>query len=226
MSNNAATDQHQYLLMPPSSALARVRDDDGNFHQRRVPADLGSAIPIFQRAWSLCCCLPRKNGSLCRSLGQVVWASRHVRRLSNHARQFTLALLASLRHSFDMIDSATGRALISGGRRNCISEGSKPRIAVVRLRRDKAWVLPKGKLNPGERALAAAKREVLEETGYEVSVHEFLGSMSYSFNGKIKIVQFWHMRAIGEPVRRAHGRCEGGEVAVVEAGPRDADARA
>jgi 8-oxo-dGTP diphosphatase len=68
------------------------------------------------------------------------------------------------------------------------------------LRRDKAWVLPKGKLGRGERALEAAKREVLEETGYQVSVHEFLGSMAYAFNGKIKIVQFWHMRAVGEPI--------------------------
>lgn len=82
-----------------------------------------------------------------------------------------------------------------------LQDGPKPRIAIVRLRRDKSWVLPKGKLNPGESALAAAKREVLEETGHEVSVHEFLGSMSYSVAGKIKIVQFWHMRAIGEPVQ-------------------------
>ena len=60
-----------------------------------------------------------------------------------------------------------------------LREGSRPRIAIVRLRRDKAWVLPKGKLYPGERPHVAAKREVLEETGHEVSVHEFLGSMSY-----------------------------------------------
>ncbi len=99
-----------------------------------------------------------------------------------------------------MNDSATGRALILAAGGIVFREGSKPRIAVVRLRRDKAWVLPKGKLNPGERALAAAKREVREETGCKVSVHEFLGSMSYAFNGKIKIVQFWHMRAVGEPV--------------------------
>ena len=38
---------------------------------------------------------------------------------------------------------------------------------------------------------------MLEETGYRVSVHEFLGSMSYAAEGKIKIVQFWLMRAIG-----------------------------
>jgi len=42
---------------------------------------------------------------------------------------------------------------------------------------------------------------VLEETGHEVSVHGFLGSMLYSVDGRIKIVQFWHMRAIGGPRR-------------------------
>ncbi len=83
-----------------------------------------------------------------------------------------------------------------------IRAGSKPRIAVVRLRKgDKAWVLPKGKLYPGERPHIAAKREVLEETGHEVSVHEFLGSMVYPVASKMKVVQFWHMRAIGGPVR-------------------------
>jgi 8-oxo-dGTP diphosphatase len=69
------------------------------------------------------------------------------------------------------------------------------------LRREKAWVLPKGKLMPREHPRDAAKREVLEETGYRVSVHEFLGSMSYAAEGKIKIVQFWLMRAIGSPAR-------------------------
>src|SRR5262249_22351057 len=82
-----------------------------------------------------------------------------------------------------------------------LGEGARPRIAIVRLRRDKSWVLPKGKLNPGEHALAAAKREVLEETGHEVSVHGFLGTMLYSVDGRIKIVQFWHMRAIGGLMR-------------------------
>jgi 8-oxo-dGTP diphosphatase len=82
-----------------------------------------------------------------------------------------------------------------------VKQGSKPTIAVVRLRRGKSWVLPKGKLCPGESAVAAARREVLEETGCEVSVHEFLGSMSYAVRGKIKIVQFWHMRVTDGPVR-------------------------
>ena len=49
----------------------------------------------------------------------------------------------------------------------------RPRFAVVRLRREKAWVLPKGKLYPREHPRDAAKREVLE-TGHDVIVDEFL----------------------------------------------------
>jgi len=82
-----------------------------------------------------------------------------------------------------------------------LRDGSRPRIAIVRLRRDKSWVLPKGKLYPGEPALAGAKREVFEETGHQVSVQGFLGSMLYSVDGRMKIVQFWHMRVIGGPMR-------------------------
>ena len=100
-----------------------------------------------------------------------------------------------------MTDSAEAHAPILAAGGIVLREGSRPRIAVVRLRRDKEWVLPKGKLYAGERAVAAAKREVMEETGHQVSIHEFLGSMSYPVAGRVKIVQFWHMRAIGGPVR-------------------------
>jgi 8-oxo-dGTP diphosphatase len=100
-----------------------------------------------------------------------------------------------------MTDSAEAQAPILAAGGIVLSEGPRPRIAIVRLRRDKSWVLPKGKLDPGESALAAARREVLEETGHQVSTHAFLGSMSYPVAGRIKVVQFWHMRAIGGPVR-------------------------
>ncbi|MGA7488863.1 MAG: NUDIX domain-containing protein [Xanthobacteraceae bacterium] len=100
-----------------------------------------------------------------------------------------------------MTDTAEARAPVLAAGGIVLREGGRPRIAVVRLRRDKSWVLPKGKLYPGERALAAARREVLEETGHEVSVHGFLGSMLYAIDGRIKIVQFWHMHAVGGPMR-------------------------
>ena len=115
-----------------------------------------------------------------------------------------LALSALVRHVIDMTDLAKARAPILAAGGIVLREGSRPRIAIVRLRRDKSWVLPKGKLYPGEHARAAAKREVLEETGHEVSVHAFLGSLSYLVAGKIKIVQFWHMRA----ARRAGARAD------------------
>jgi 8-oxo-dGTP diphosphatase len=100
-----------------------------------------------------------------------------------------------------MTDSAKGRAPILAAGGIVLRGNAKPRFAIVRLRREKAWVLPKGKLMPREHPRDAAKREVLEETGYDVSVHKFLGSMSYAVQGKIKIVQFWLMRAVGLPVR-------------------------
>src|SRR5215470_8749433 len=76
----------------------------------------------------------------------------------------------------------------------------KPEFAVVQLRKLGAWVLPKGKLAADEDAMAAARREVLEETGHRVTIHEFLGTLAYEARGRPKVVQFWRMQALGEPV--------------------------
>jgi 8-oxo-dGTP diphosphatase len=102
---------------------------------------------------------------------------------------------------FGMTDSTKRPVPILAAGGIVLRGNSRPRIAVVRMRREKAWVLPKGKLMPREHPRDAAKREVLEETGHDVSVHEFLGSMSYAVEGKIKIVQFWLMRATSPQVR-------------------------
>lgn len=98
-----------------------------------------------------------------------------------------------------MTETGKNRVMAAGG--IVVREDARPLIGIVRLRKDKSWVLPKGKLKPGESARAAAEREVLEETGHQVSVHEFLGSMSHSDDRKHKVVQFWRMSAIGAPVR-------------------------
>src|SRR6201989_2443851 len=74
-----------------------------------------------------------------------------------------------------------------------------PRIAVVRLRKRNEWVLPKGKLDDGETPRDAAEREVLEETGHDVSVHEFLGTLVYESGGRFKVVHYWRMETSGEP---------------------------
>jgi 8-oxo-dGTP diphosphatase len=78
---------------------------------------------------------------------------------------------------------------------------ARPTIAVVQLRKDGDWVLPKGKLNRGEDARTAAQREVHEETGYSVAVKEFVGTLCYEVNGRSKIVQFWRMHPNGGPGR-------------------------
>ena len=87
---------------------------------------------------------------------------------------------------------AAGGIVVRGGR--------EPRFAIVQLRKCNSWVLPKGKLNKNESALAAARREVLEEVGHKVHIHEFLGTISHAVGNRTKVVQFWRMRAIGEPV--------------------------
>src|ERR1700749_1462991 len=75
-----------------------------------------------------------------------------------------------------------------------LRQSRPPLIAVVRLRKGE-WVLPKGKLDDGETPRDAAEREVLEETGHEVSVHEFLGTLAYEAGGRPKVVHYWRMEA-------------------------------
>jgi 8-oxo-dGTP diphosphatase len=77
---------------------------------------------------------------------------------------------------------------------------AKPLVAVVRLRKRNEWVLPKGKLDDGETPRAAAEREVMEETGHDVSVHEFLGTLAYESRGGPKVVHYWRMEARGSAV--------------------------
>ena len=76
---------------------------------------------------------------------------------------------------------------------------AEPRFAIAQRRKDRAWVLPKGKLNRGERAIDGARREAIEETGHEVIVHEFLGAISYDTSKAPKVVQFWRMEALDTP---------------------------
>jgi 8-oxo-dGTP diphosphatase len=81
-----------------------------------------------------------------------------------------------------------------------LRRGETPLIAVVRLRKRNEWVLPKGKLDDGETPRDAALREVMEETGHQVSVHEFLGTLVYESGGRSKVVHYWRMETTGEQV--------------------------
>lgn len=66
-------------------------------------------------------------------------------------------------------------------------------VLVVRRRRYQDWSLPKGKLEPGERAREAALREVLEETGVECVLGERLPNVAYEHDGCPKRVKWWVM---------------------------------
>lgn len=83
-----------------------------------------------------------------------------------------------------------------------LRHAATPLVAVVRLRKNNEWVLPKGKLDRGETPRTAAEREVNEETGHDVSVHEFLGTLVYESRAGSKVVHFWRMEAGAEPVRK------------------------
>jgi 8-oxo-dGTP diphosphatase len=82
-----------------------------------------------------------------------------------------------------------------------VRDGAHRRIAVVQRSKDERWVLPRGKLERGENPAAGARREVVEETGHRVKVHEFLGAITYRARGRPKVVQFWRMQAYERPSR-------------------------
>ena len=83
-----------------------------------------------------------------------------------------------------------------------LRQAETPLVAIVRLRKNNEWVLPKGKLDRGETPRNAAEREVNEETGHDVSVHEFLGTLVYESRAGSKVVHFWRMEAGAEPSRK------------------------
>jgi ADP-ribose pyrophosphatase YjhB (NUDIX family) len=75
-------------------------------------------------------------------------------------------------------------------------EGRK--IAVVHRSRYDDWSLPKGKLIDPESWEEAAIREVKEETGCDVRITGFAGSVSYQVKGTPKIVLFFTMETVRE----------------------------
>ncbi len=60
------------------------------------------------------------------------------------------------------------------------------------------WSFPKGKLDRGEHMLAAAIREVEEETGLRVRLGRPLAEQRYPASGRMKTVHYWVARVVGD----------------------------
>ena len=79
--------------------------------------------------------------------------------------------------------------------------GEGVQVCVVHRPRYDDWSLPKGKLHANEQPLAAALREVHEETGYLAVAGRTLGSSHYDvlLDGHVvpKTVRWWALRATG-----------------------------
>lgn len=70
-------------------------------------------------------------------------------------------------------------------------------VALVHRPLHQDWTLPKGKLDPGERAEDCALREVLEETGWKCHLGRFAGEVEYvDRRGRRKVVEYWLMQPV------------------------------
>lgn len=91
------------------------------------------------------------------------------------------------------------------GPRDVVAAGAVvfgPNRSVLLVHRPKYddWSFPKGKLDPGERAAAAAVREVLEETGVPIRLGPPMGSQRYPVRDGMKTVLYWAARPVdGSP---------------------------
>lgn len=75
------------------------------------------------------------------------------------------------------------------------TEKGVTKIALVRARKDPAhWIFPKGHIEPGESAAAAAARELLEEAGIEGTVIRRAGECSHRREGITYRVDYYLLR--------------------------------
>lgn len=73
--------------------------------------------------------------------------------------------------------------------------GSGLEVCVVHRPKYDDWSLPKGKLDAGEHVLAAAVREVMEETRHAITLGRPMSTQYYRVNGSQKEVRYWLARA-------------------------------
>ena len=73
-----------------------------------------------------------------------------------------------------------------------VRPGKPPEILIIHRSRYSDWTLPKGKVEAGESVVAAAAREVQEETGVTIRLGTPLDTTLYKLNsGATKEVRYW-----------------------------------
>jgi 8-oxo-dGTP pyrophosphatase MutT (NUDIX family)/phosphohistidine phosphatase SixA len=91
--------------------------------------------------------------------------------------------------------SGRAREVVSAG---AVVLGPAATVLLVHRPRYDDWSFPKGKLDRGEHATAAAVREVEEETGVRVRLGVPLRSQRYPIRVGTKLVHYWIGRAVGD----------------------------
>ena len=86
------------------------------------------------------------------------------------------------------VRSRAPRDVVSAG---VVVFGPSRTVLLVHRPKYDDWSFPKGKVDPGERAVAAAVREAVEETGLRVRLGAPLASQRYPIRGGMKTVLYW-----------------------------------
>src|SRR5699024_3441523 len=87
--------------------------------------------------------------------------------------------------------------------------GDGVQVLLIHRPRHDDWSLPKGKLDKGETAPAAAVREVVEETGYRVRLRRPLPPSAYLLpDGRTKVVHYWAATVRAKVARGPQSRRE------------------
>ena len=90
----------------------------------------------------------------------------------------------------------------AGGVVHRLRDGRREFLVVTASKRSDHWVLPKGHIEAGEAAEAAAVREVREEAGVDAELERALGDTALDIGSEQQRIRFYLMRAIGEVPRQ------------------------
>lgn len=122
------------------------------------------------------------------------------RGMNTHRRLEALSLDRARGAAPDPVRAATvpGVVMAAGGLVTRRGSNGKPEVLVVHRPAYDDWSFPKGKAQEGEAPADAARREVLEETGYECTAGPEVATLDYpDGSGHQKLVRYWAMTPTG-----------------------------